>query len=59
MKKRIVKYSQSFSCSRENYNDPASILGCSKPKVSLYDDFECPYISRPDLHDVMCLPDLE
>jgi len=39
MKLRIVKYSQCFTQSGENYSEPNSSLGFPKHEVSRYDDF--------------------
>ena len=59
MKVRIAEYSQCFNQSRENCNEPDSSLGSPKPEVSLYDDFEPLYSSRPNLNNDMPLPSVE
>ena len=59
MNKRIPKYSYCFNQNREQCNESDSSLGSPKPAVSLYDDFEPSYQSRPNLHDVLPLPSLE
>ena len=60
MKKRIAEYFLYFSYSSEDINlqEPDSSLGSSKPEVSLYDDFEPPYLARPNLDNNMPLPSL-
>jgi len=40
-------------------NEPESNLGSSKPEVSLYNDFEPSYLSRPNLNEEMPLPSLD
>jgi len=59
MNKRIPKYSYCFNQNREQCNESDSSLGSPKPAVSLYDDFEPSYQSRPNLHDDLSLPSLE
>ena len=56
---RIAEYSQCFNQSRENCNEPDSILGSPKLEVSFYDDFESSYLARPDLNNDMPLPSVE
>jgi len=51
MKKRIPEYSHCFSQSRKRCDELDSSLGSPKPVVSLYDDFEPSYQSRPSLND--------
>ena len=43
----------------ENCDEFDSSLGSLKPVVSLYDDFEPSYQSRPNLYDDMLLPSLD
>jgi len=59
MNKRTPEYSHSFNQSRERCDEFDSSLGSLKLAVSLYDDFEPSYQSRPNLHDVLPLPGLE
>jgi len=57
--KRIPEYSHCFNQSRECCDESDSSLGSPKAAVSLYNDFEPSYQSRPKLHDVVPLPSLE
>jgi len=59
LKVRIAEYSQCINQSRKNCNKPNSRLGSPKPEVSLSDDFEPSYQSRPHSHDDLSLPSLE
>ena len=59
MKVRITKYSHCFSPSREQCNESDSSLGSPKPEVSLSDDFEPSYQSRPHLHAALSLPSFD
>jgi len=59
MKERIVPCSQCFNQNRETYSEFDSALGSSKPKISLYDDFEPSYSTRPDMNKDMYLHSLE
>lgn len=59
MKKRITEHSHCFNQSMERCDESDSSLGSPKPAVSLFDDFEPSYRSRPHLHDDLSLPSLE
>jgi len=59
MKKRIAECSQCFNQSRENCSEPDSSLGSPEPAVSLDDNFDPSYQSRPQLKENMPLPNLE
>jgi len=59
IKKRIAEHSQRFNQSGENYSEPYSSLGSLEPAVSLDDDFDPSYRSRPHLNENMPLPNLE
>jgi len=61
VKEKIAEYSYYFSHNREDTNlyRPDFSLGSPKPEVSLYDDFESSYLTRPNLNDAMCLASLE
>ena len=58
MKARIPKYSHCFNQNREQCNESDSNLGSLKREVSLSDDFEPSYQSRPHLYDAQPLPNL-
>ena len=59
MKARIVACSQCFNQNRETYSEIDSSLGPPKLDISLYDDFELSYATRPDLNEDMSVPSLE
>jgi len=59
MKDRIIEYSHCSNRSRENCDESDSSLGSPKPEVSLSNDFEPSYQSRPYLHDDLSLHSLE
>jgi len=58
MKLRIVENSQCLNQSRGNCSESDSSLESSKPEISLYDDFEPSYLTRPNLNDDIPLPSL-
>jgi len=51
MNVKITEHSHCFNENREQCNESDSSLGSPKPEVSLSDDFEPCYQSRPHLHD--------
>jgi len=59
MKVRIVACFPCFNQNRETYSEIDASLGSPKLDISLYDDFEPSYSTRPDLNERMCLPNLE
>ena len=58
-KARIAACSQCFNQNRETYSELDSNLGSPKADISLYDDFEHSYSTRPDLNEDMYLPSLD
>ena len=59
MKARITEHSHCFKQNRDQCNESDSSLGSPKPELSLSDNFEPSYQSRPHLHDDLSLPSLE
>ena len=59
MKERITEYLNYFNQNKNDYNEHNSSLWSTRPKISLFGDFEPSYLGRHDLRDDISFPSLE